>query len=43
MNVAKKEGFELQKTCKFFKESQGAKNACGEVVYEEVNSKFTVI
>ena len=41
----KKGGFELQKTWKFLdsnSDSQGSKNACGKVVYEEVHCIFTV-
>jgi hypothetical protein len=36
----KNEVFELKNTCKFWgsnSEIQGAKNACGKVVYEEVH------
>jgi hypothetical protein len=46
MNVAKREVFELQKTCKCLdsnSESQDAKNACGKAVYEEVHCSFTVM
>jgi len=46
MNVGKNDVFELQKMCIFLNsnsESQGAKNACGNVVYEEVHCNCTIV